>query len=1005
MFVVNELENGVCGGYDLYSLQQVVAVTWFLDRLNEADYVPGIKIGLDAYRTCRIPEQAARGADSMLNKYSVGRDTCGQNNHTLLGMLGPSRTAEAMVVSRLFGLRPREQRLLQVSGSATGRELSDKAHYPTFFRVIPPDTIQVQVMLELLEQLDWNYVAIVYDEDDYGRSAATELRRLAEDRQICVPLFESMPVDTRSDEFYTRTSQIAEQIGSTEVGLVRGLVVLGSRRTTKELLSKLNSEVSYIQPILSEAIALQSSSLQTAEGHVIPIARGTLLTSPQYSDLPEFRTFWNQLWADNHTYAEHASRNPWLAGYLQQLTGCDAGDSGCWENAGDKRASLSLADGAAGGGLSLYLWYKVKAIAVMASFLKRLHAKTCGSSFRGVCAALTDAINDRERLLTELKTDPVPLSDLANVTSAFQNVTSVAFDANGDVTDEQGDDQYTVYNFRRGEDGFAFKQVGALSNSTLTIQTNLTEFYNPSGDPLTWSELPPAQCDVNHNCVQCEHDVSGDVIFVEGDFYVVAIVPVHSKDPSDALHCGEIQTVAGADLAEAVVFAVQQINAKVAPIPEVLPGRRVGLVVINSCSSPLLVRQRLLDLHSGRLILPDGRTSSFIVPYIMGYVGAYISGNSIAVADTLNLIGKPFVQVSAASTSQALKDRTKYPYFMRLATPDDTQARVLLDVVVGLGANYIQIIYDSTTTYGTSFFSTIQDEINHGDRYNVCIAQGIPATPREDSTQYSWIVDKLRTKPSARVVIVVLHLVEIEKAMDAILPLLTSSDNFVFLATNSWGRRYELIERRPKLEGSMVLSQELVPDASFQAHFSALDPTVSQNPWLKYFWEKRGNCFFDKSFQRKGKSGPCSTDFGQDYSQDPRAPFHIKAVYSLVLGFSRAMSQYCGPSATRMCEALTSERLVETMHRVGQWTQDGLALDKADLTLPGGSEFTSVCPNEVECKKCFSHQTPPPPVEKSEIIESDPGVTVEAAAGAGAYPRPHQWHRAARPLPPLAFNP
>nr|KAG5709300.1 hypothetical protein BaRGS_018052 [Batillaria attramentaria] len=562
-----------------------------------------------------------------------------------------------MVVSRLFGLRPREQRLLQVSGSATGRELSDKAHYPTFFRVIPPDTIQVQVMLELLEQLDWNYVAIVYDEDDYGRSAATELRRLAEDRQICVPLFESMPVDTRSDEFYTRTSQIAEQIGSTEVGLVRGLVVLGSRRTTKELLSKLNSEVSYIQPILSEAIALQSSSLQTAEGHVIPIARGTLLTSPQYSDLPEFRTFWNQLWADNHTYAEHASRNPWLAGYLQQLTGCDAGDSGCWENAGDKRASLSLADGAAGGGLSLYLWYKVKAIAVMASFLKRLHAKTCGSSFRGVCAALTDAINDRERLLTELKTDPVPLSDLANVTSAFQNVTSVAFDANGDVTDEQGDDQYTVYNFRRGEDGFAFKQV-------------------------------------------------------------------------------------------------------------------------------------------------------------------------------------------------------------------------LLDVVVGLGANYIQIIYDSTTTYGTSFFSTIQDEINHGDRYNVCIAQGIPATPREDSTQYSWIVDKLRTKPSARVVIVVLHLVEIEKAMDAILPLLTSSDNFVFLATNSWGRRYELIERRPKLEGSMVLSQELVPDASFQAHFSALDPTVSQNPWLKYFWEKRGNCFFDKSFQRKGKS------------------------------------------ATRMCEALTSERLVETMHRV-----------------------------------------------------------------------------------------
>lgn len=80
---------------------------------------------------------------------------------------------------------------------------------------------------------------------------------------------------------------------------------------------------------------------------------------------------------------------------------------------------------------------------------------------------------------------------------------------------------------------------------------------------------------------------------------------------------------------------------------DILPNRRIGLLLINSCSSPLLVRQRLLDLHSGRLVLPDNsnRNSSFLLANIMGYAGAFFSGDSMAAADTLNDVGRPFVQV------------------------------------------------------------------------------------------------------------------------------------------------------------------------------------------------------------------------------------------------------------------------------------------------------------------------------------------------------------------------
>ena len=79
---------------------------------------------------------------------------------------------------------------------------------------------------------------------------------------------------------------------------------------------------------------------------------------------------------------------------------------------------------------------------------------------------------------------------------------------------------------------------------------------------------------------------------------------------------------------------------------DVLANRRVGLVAICSCSSSLLVRQRLMDFYSGRLRLPDGRNSSSLLGQLMGVVGAFYSSNSIAVSDTLTTLGRPFVQVN-----------------------------------------------------------------------------------------------------------------------------------------------------------------------------------------------------------------------------------------------------------------------------------------------------------------------------------------------------------------------
>lgn len=48
--------------------------------------------------------------------------------------------------------------LPQVSYSATSRELSDRARFSSFFRVVPSDLHQARVLLALLRAHNWTYV-------------------------------------------------------------------------------------------------------------------------------------------------------------------------------------------------------------------------------------------------------------------------------------------------------------------------------------------------------------------------------------------------------------------------------------------------------------------------------------------------------------------------------------------------------------------------------------------------------------------------------------------------------------------------------------------------------------------------------------------------------------------------------------------------------------------------------------------------------------------------------
>ena len=48
------------------------------------------------------------------------------------------------------------------------------------------------------------------------------------------------------------------------------------------------------------------------------------------------------------------------------------------------------------------------------------------------------------------------------------------------------------------------------------------------------------------------------------------------------------------------------------------------------CCRELVIKERLIEFHKGTLLLPDGRTSSDILPFVGGYIGAFFSAISVA---------------------------------------------------------------------------------------------------------------------------------------------------------------------------------------------------------------------------------------------------------------------------------------------------------------------------------------------------------------------------------------
>ena len=94
------------------------------------------------------------------------------------------------------------------------------------------------------------------------------------------------------------------------------------------------------------------------------------------------------------------------------------------------------------------------------------------------------------------------------------------------------------------------------------------------GNERTWPKVVRyATCNRGQTCTDClPKNRSDAVMYVPGDFLIVALVPIYNKGPS-VIDCGGIRSIFSVDIAEGIRFVVEQTNQN----PDMFDNKKVRI--------------------------------------------------------------------------------------------------------------------------------------------------------------------------------------------------------------------------------------------------------------------------------------------------------------------------------------------------------------------------------------------------------------------------------------------
>ncbi|XP_052435980.1 G-protein coupled receptor family C group 6 member A-like [Carassius gibelio] len=275
-----------CTELNLISLVRTLAVVHTIETINNSSFLPGVRLGYYICDTCSDASKAIQSTEQLLAVNGTLPVQCEVlERPNVKAIIGARFSEDSLAVARLLSL----YMVPQISTTSSAQTLSDRVRFPAFLRTIPSDVHQTKALVNFMKHFHWDWVGVVYGDDDYGKNALQSFSADSEVADICHAFKEVLPHYLAHNEIDKRIQEVAETIRLSEAKVV--VLILKEELVSKLFKEMIRQNISRTW-IASDAWSM-SRNISQMEGinQVGDIFGFTFITGPN----PGFKEFLQQL--------------------------------------------------------------------------------------------------------------------------------------------------------------------------------------------------------------------------------------------------------------------------------------------------------------------------------------------------------------------------------------------------------------------------------------------------------------------------------------------------------------------------------------------------------------------------------------------------------------------------------------------------------------------------------------------------------------------------------------
>ncbi|KAM9840827.1 olfactory receptor CB1 [Aulostomus maculatus] len=253
-------ENYLCSGFDLESFMRSLATIHAIEEVNAAGMLPGVRLGYMMCDTCADASKALQDVTHMLTVNISLNENCNYTDFRprIKIILGAELSEVSIAVARLLNV----YMIPLVSTTSSSPELSDKVRFPVFLRTIPNDKHQTKAIAKIMKHFHWDWVGVVYGDDDYGRAAFQSFVQNAEENKVCLAYQEMLPQYLDHEDRLKSIKIVANKIRSSNAQVVLLIV----KKDSVEVLLKEMIQTNTTRTWIASDAWSQSSYLRRLDG-------------------------------------------------------------------------------------------------------------------------------------------------------------------------------------------------------------------------------------------------------------------------------------------------------------------------------------------------------------------------------------------------------------------------------------------------------------------------------------------------------------------------------------------------------------------------------------------------------------------------------------------------------------------------------------------------------------------------------------------------------------------